>query len=105
MDKKYSLSYYNEIYKEREQEWLKRYEVQDKINVYLTIFIVLIIFISIYFIQKTSSENYRLKQQINQYKIFYDDYSNSKEYNAIQKCQNEDFWKAECIAYELNERR
>ena len=105
MNKNFNSSYYNMIYNKREQEWLKKYEEQDKINVYLIICLILSIIVSIYFTHKISLENFKLKQQINQYKIFYNDYSSSKEYNAIQKCKNEDFWKAECIAYELNERK
>lgn len=27
---------------------------------------------------------------------------NSPEYNAIQKCRTENYWRAECIAWELN---
>lgn len=43
--------------------------------------------------------------QIKQYEFFVENFKASKEYKAIEKCQSEDFWKAECIAYELNERK
>ena len=40
--------------------------------------------------------------QILQYKIYVDDVKSSKEWQAIDKCKDGDYWKAECIAWELN---
>lgn len=40
--------------------------------------------------------------QIQQYKIYVDDVKSSKEWQAIDKCKDGDYWKAECIAWELN---
>ena len=36
-----------------------------------------------------------------QYKLYRESIIESKEYQAITKCSNEDFFKADCIAFEL----
>ena len=40
--------------------------------------------------------------QIQLYEIALDDFKQSKEMKAIKKCGENDFWQAECIAWELN---
>ena len=40
--------------------------------------------------------------QIQSYEIELDDLRQNKEMKAIKKCGENDFWQAECIAWELN---
>lgn len=96
-------------YEKRLQERMKKLEKDNEIaymfNSLLIIITIISVIVAVVSFNSAKIKGDFYKNQINQYKIFYDDYSNSKEYNAIQKCKNEKFWKAECIAYELNERR
>ena len=39
---------------------------------------------------------------IQRYEIAYEDLKNTKEMQAIAKCNDSEYWKAECIAWELN---
>lgn len=53
-----------------------------------------------YFWHFTQTEH-RVKALENQYKIYKESIVESKEYQAITKCSNEDYFKADCIAFEL----
>lgn len=99
----YNESFYNQTFSEKEKKYKEKIEEQDNLNRWMFIIFFIIVAIMFGYIAKIKGDCFKLEYQIKQYKLFYEDISTSKEYKAIQKCKAEDFWKAECIAYELND--
>lgn len=89
-----------------ENKMLKK---ENTIAIYFNTFLIVVITISLIvstgIIKAQSDEIVKLKASNIQYSIFVDEIKSTKEAQAIDKCKNEDFWKAECLAYELNERK
>lgn len=89
-----------------ENKMLKRENtIATYFNTFLIIAIIIGLIVAIGIIKAQSDEIVKLKASNIQYSIFVDEIKSTKEIQAIDKCRDEDFWKAECLAYELNERK
>lgn len=94
-------------YEKRLQERMKKLEKDNDTAYMFNSFLIMITVISVvvavvsFNTAKFKGDYY--KNKIKQYQFYVDDIKASKEWKAIDKCKGEDFWKAECIAYELNE--
>jgi hypothetical protein len=75
----------------------------SKIFFYIFTSILLGIFIGYFWHYcSTQPQINKLKKQNELYQIQYDTYINSPEKMAIDKCSTEDYWRADCLAWELN---
>lgn len=96
-------------YEKRLQERMKKLEKDNEIaymfNSLLIVITVIAVIVAVVSFNSAKLKGDFYKNQIKQYQFYVDDMKASKEWKAITKCKNEDYWKAECIAYELNERK
>jgi len=96
-------------YEKRLQERMKKLEKDNEIaymfNSLLIVITVIAVIVAVVNYKNAKFYKSFYTSQIKQYEFFVENFKASKEYKAIEKCQSEDFWKAECIAYELNERK
>lgn len=96
-------------YEKRLQERMKKLEKDNEIaymfNSLLIVITVIAVIVAVVNYKNAKFYKSFYTSQIKQYEFFVENFKATKEYKAIEKCQSEDFWKAECIVYELNERK
>ena len=74
-------------------------------NLALILLMLLILAFSFSYCCKIQNEQNRIKSKLQMYQLMYDEVVNTKEYKAVVACKQEDFWKLECLDFELNERK
>ena len=90
---------------EENRKLKKENDLGYQFNSALIMVIIIGLIVSFCCINGLKKELNKTKSKLNMYEIMYNEVVNTREYKAVVACRQEDFWKIECLDFELNERK